>query len=334
MSRQLIGYNDEIVDATFLTANGTRDSHLALATNSSLIRIYSTSQSDARLLEGHNDIVLSLDRSADGSSLASSSKDRSVRIWAPFGDMSSSGSDWGYGCVAICEGHAESVGAIAFSRQSGAEPAPPFLFSGSQDRTIKMWDLSHLSTHADARDNNGDASPTHCKSLFTLKAHEKDINSLDCSPNNRLLASGSQDRTAKIYEIEYSSGSRRGSLKVLGLCKGHKRGVWSVRFGKTERVLATGSGDKTVKLWSLDDFSCVKTFEGHTNSVLRVDFLNMGMQLVSSGSDGLVKLWNIREEECVTTMDNHEDKVRRNLSIFNDITKPLSIGVGSYYQFR
>ena len=74
-------------------------------------------------------------------------------------------------------------------------------------------------------------------------------------------------------------------------------------------MLATGSGDKTVKLWSLDDFSCLKTFEGHTNSVVRVDFINAGMQMVSAASDGLVKVWNVREEGCMATMDNHEDKV-------------------------
>jgi U3 small nucleolar RNA-associated protein 13 len=145
---------------------------------------------------------------------------------------------------------------------------------------------------------------------MTLKAHEKDINSLDVSPNDKLLVSGSQDRTARVYEIDYSSGKTiRGELKLLGICKGHKRGIWTVRFGRTERVLATGSGDKTIKLWSLDDFTCVKTFEGHTNSVLRIDFINMGMQLVSAASDGLVKVWNVKEEECITTMDNHEDKV-------------------------
>jgi U3 small nucleolar RNA-associated protein 13 len=64
-----------------------------------------------------------------------------------------------------------------------------------------------------------------------------------------------------------------------------------------------------VKLWSLDDYSCVKTFEGHSNSVLKVDFFNSGMQIVSAASDGLVKVWNVREEECVATMDNHDDKV-------------------------
>lgn len=321
LTRQLIGYNDEIVDATFLSPNRAsshgkatqHDSHLALATNSSLIRLYSTSSFDTRLLEGHTDIVLALDRGGDGHLLASGGKDRSARLWAPFvSTPNRNTADWGYGCVGICEGHAESVGAIALSREvsDGSETYPRFLFTGSQDRTIKMWDLTGVSPIWPGED----AEVIRCKSLTTQKAHEKDINALDVSPNDRLLVSGSQDRTAKIYAIEYVTGAAgktaRGELKLVGTCKGHKRGVWAVRFGRTERVLATGSGDKTVKLWSLDDFSCLKTFEGHTNSVLRVDFINMGMQLVSSGSDGLVKLWNIREEECVVTMDNHEDKVR------------------------
>lgn len=184
---------------------------------------------------------------------------------------------------------------------------PRFLFTGSQDRTIKMWDISGVPSTS--TDTSG--PPVKCKSLATLKAHDKDINALDVAPNDRFLASGSQDKTAKVYEIEYirSGAGVRGQLRLLGTCKGHKRGVWTVRFGRAERVLATGSGDRTVRLWSLDDFACVKTFEGHTNSVLRVDFVNAGMQMVSAASDGLVKLWNVREEEYVATMDGHEDKV-------------------------
>lgn len=315
LSRQLIGYNDEIVDASFLsyptsTTDATlqRDSHVALATNSSLIRVYSTQNLDARLLEGHSEIVLALDHSADGSLLASGSKDKTARIWAPISaEADKTGSSWGYGCVGICEGHAESVGAVALAR--GTDKGAKFLFTGSQDRTIKMWDLSQVPE----RFTTGSEGAAHCKSLTTHKAHEKDINSLDVAPNDRFLVSGSQDRTAKVFEIVYivgAGGAVRGELKLIGTCKGHKRGVWTVRFGRAERVLATGSGDKTVKLWSLDDYSCLRTFEGHTNSVLRVDFLNAGLQLISTGSDGLAKLWNVREEECVATLDNHEDKVR------------------------
>ncbi|KAF7791219.1 hypothetical protein EIP86_002233 [Pleurotus ostreatoroseus] len=344
LARQLVGFNDEIVDAAFLSPllpplssshaspstpaqpqpqPADVDTHVALATNSSLIRVYARGALDARLLAGHTDIVLCLDRGAQGRLLASGSKDRAARIWAPVrraaadSDANSDSDPTSrpdadsvpaWGCVAVCEGHAESVGAVALAR-ADADAAPPrFLFTGSQDRTIKMWDLSSVPQTAVP----GDA-PVKCKSLTTHRAHEKDINALDVAPHDRLLVSGSQDRTAKVWAVEYSSagagGVVRGELRLLGTCRGHKRGVWSVRFGRAERVLATGSGDRTVRLWSLEDFSCVKTFEGHANSVLRVDFVNAGMQMVSAASDGLVKLWNVRTEECMATMDGHEDKV-------------------------
>ena len=292
--RQLVGFNDEIIDAVLLNSTQSSD-HVALATNSSLIRIYSTKSFDARLLAGHRDIVLSLAANSSRRMLASGAKDNSARLWIP------QDSELAWACVATCEGHAESVGAVVFER----EDVPRFLFTGSQDRTIKVWDLSSVQTEAPAT-----SAPVRCKSVSTTRAHEKDINALDSSPGGALLASGSQDKTAKVWAVDRSSGM----LKLRGTCKGHKRGVWSVRFARGTRTLATGSGDRTVRLWRLDNFSCLKVFEGHANSVLRVDWLGGETdgygQVVSAAADGLVKVWDSRTEECVATLDGHEDKAR------------------------
>lgn len=185
-------------------------------------------------------MVLCLDKSPDYSLLASGSKDNTARVWAP-----STEGKWQ--CMAICEGHAESIGAVALSRKSSS---PKFLVTASQDRTLKLWDLTSATPGTTSKP----------KSLGTIRAHEKDINSLDISPNDRFLASGSQDKLVKIYAIDFdeNKAGATGALKPLGTCKGHRRGVWTVRFSKTDRVVASGAADRTVKLWSLDDYTCLK----------------------------------------------------------------------------
>ncbi|PFX26688.1 Transducin beta-like protein 3 [Stylophora pistillata] len=143
-------------------------------------------------------------------------------------------------------------------------------------------------------------SPIKLSVKLTEKAHDKGINSVAISPNDKLLATGSQDKTAKIWMI--SNGS------LLGTVRGHKKGIWCVRFSPVDQCLATSSADSTIKIWALSDFTCVKTLEGHTSSVLKICFLTRGMQIVSSGSEGLLKLWTIKTNECVKTFDQHVDK--------------------------
>ncbi|WFD00879.1 U3 small nucleolar RNA-associated protein 13 [Malassezia yamatoensis] len=314
--RQMVGYNDEIVDLAVLQ----RDDKplLAVASNNSLIRIYcmDADNHDVMLLPGHHDMVLSLDTCNNHQLLASASKDRTVRIWAPTGTR-----DWR--TIAVCEGHAESIGCVKFPHK---HEAASFLVTASQDRTVKIWDLSQLNRNA--------PEPLHPSSLLTLRIHDKDINAVDLAPNDALLLSASQDRTAKVFRLEYTAASKSNqfrasaSLRPLATCRGHKRGVWSCEFSPAEQAFATGSGDQTVRLWSLKDYSCVRVFEGHTGSVLRVSFLPLGMQLASSASDGLVKIWNVKDEECATTIDAAEDKIWT-LAMHATDTKPLQVITGA-----
>ncbi|KAJ6693735.1 hypothetical protein OIU85_004506 [Salix viminalis] len=167
-------------------------------------------------------------------------------------------------CIGVGTGHMGGVGAVAFSKKW-----KNFFVSGSSDRTIK--------------------------------AHDKDINSLAIAPNDSLVCSGSQDRTACVWRLP--------DLVSVVVLKGHKRGIWSVEFSPVDQCVITASGDKTIKIWAITDGSCLKTFEGHTSSVLRASFLTRGSQFVSCGADGLVKLWTVKTNECTATYDKHEDKV-------------------------
>lgn len=338
LERQLIGNNDEVTDLRFLTASHTAPltnndpstseiknkkelddpTHLAVSTNSEHIRIF-----DARtlnciaILSGHTDIVLCIDALRDHMSgntlLASGSKDTTVRLWNAFSGR----------CLAVGDGHVGAVSAVAFSRKGEG-----FLVSGGADKLLKVWRYDAAWTTAaaaavgdtdtDIEFTNGDTSDAlqgqkrkklektqekrgALKVAAAVAAHDKDINAVAVAPNDSIVATASQDRTIKIWNLP--------NLVLSKTLKGHKRGVWSVAFSPVDQALASSSGDKTIRLWALRDGTCLRTFEGHLASVLRVDFISTGAQLLSAGGDGLMKLWSPKTSECINTFDAADDKI-------------------------
>ncbi|KAK9978161.1 hypothetical protein ABG768_019927 [Culter alburnus] len=280
IQQQFVGYNDDILDVKFL---GKDDTHIVVATNSSQLKVFELATNSCQILHGHTDTILSIDVFCKGSMFASCAKDKSLRLWKM--DQTSGLVH----CVARGSGHSNAVGSIACSRLKKV-----FLVSGSQDCTIKVWEVPDPPPALGCE-------PGLMTARITEKAHDKDVNSLTISPNDKLLASGSQDRTAKLWSL--------ADMSLLGVFRGHSRGIWCIQFSPVDQILATASADGSIKIWGLQDFSCLKTFEGHDASVLKIIFVSRGTQLVSGGSDGLLKLWTIKTNECVKTFDAHQDKV-------------------------
>lgn len=76
---QFVGYNDDVLDMAFF---GDGDSHLAVATNSELVKVFETSTWNCQILSGHTDIVLCVGVGMNGALLATGSKvDSSLYIY-------------------------------------------------------------------------------------------------------------------------------------------------------------------------------------------------------------------------------------------------------------
>ncbi|KAF4792020.1 Transducin beta-like protein 3 [Turdus rufiventris] len=233
LRKQLAGYNEEVLDVKFL---GPGDSHIVVATNSPQLKVFELATSHCQILYGHTETILALDVFRKGLMFVTCAKDRSIRVWR----MGRAGR---VSCVGLGLGHAHGVGAVSCSRLKES-----FVVTSSQDCTIKIWNIPESLTSKAKAALISSPEPLHAR--VTERGHNKDINSVAVSPNDKLLATGSQDRLAKLWSCSDCS--------LLGVFSGHKRGIWCVQFSPVDQVLATSSADGTLKLWGLRDFSCLK----------------------------------------------------------------------------
>lgn len=206
--KQFIGDHGEILDVKFCTAD---ESLLAVATNNQFVKIYDLNTWDCKLLKGHDDLILSLsvyvDKDKSVSYLASSAKDSRILIWRisrqDHDDNDETKpkasphrlNEYTFEQVYACHGHTQDVGALCFSKLGFN-----FLVSGSIDTTIKLWTIKiePKKTPTNVKQDQHVDADFKVTVLFTVKAHEKDINSVCVSPNDKLIASGSSDKTVKV----------------------------------------------------------------------------------------------------------------------------------------
>jgi len=134
--------------------------------------------------------------------------------------------------------------------------------------------------------------------LVFNSVHSMGIEAIAYSPDGAYLASGSSDKTIKIWEVETG--------RLLRTLTGHTDDVYSVSYSPDGKYLASGSDDKTVKLWEVATGECVKTLSGHTDIVRSVSFAPNGKYFASNSDDETIKVWEVATGNCVKTLIGSE----------------------------
>ncbi|MFM6748888.1 MAG: protein kinase domain-containing protein [Dolichospermum sp.] len=140
------------------------------------------------------------------------------------------------------------------------------------------------------------------KLLQTLTGHSDWVWSVAYSPDGQTLASGSVDKTIKLWNV------KTGNL--LQTLTGHSNSVRSVAYSPDGQTLASGSDDKTIKLWDVKTGKLLQTLEGHSDWVYSVAYSPDGQTVASGSVDKTIKLWNVNTGKLLQTLEGHSSSVR------------------------
>jgi class 3 adenylate cyclase len=136
----------------------------------------------------------------------------------------------------------------------------------------------------------------------TLCGHTDATISLAFAPDGRTLATGSNDRTVKLWEI--------ATRRELGLLLGHADHVHTVRFSPDGKLLAAGGSDTTVRVWEIASGQSIACLQGHEAAVWPVEFSPDGEILASGSYDTTLRLWDVGSQRVMAILAGHQGAVR------------------------
>ncbi|WP_372368424.1 tetratricopeptide repeat protein [Candidatus Uabimicrobium sp. HlEnr_7] len=269
------------------------------------------------VFEGHKGEVTDIQIVANTSTLISTSKDKTIRVWdieskeclrileghddwirfltlSPDGTRLFSCSDdwnvraWNFDsgqCEYILEGHTMPVLHVSTS------PSHRFLFSTSRDRTIKIWDYQ-----------NG-------KLLSTLEGHEDWVNHFIPTPDGNKAISSSLDGDIRIWNVL--------GWRCTNTLKGHEGWIEFLYLIQDGRKIISGSSDNTIKVWNFAEGTEEKSIS--TNTALTDMILTKDeTKVIAATKDNTIRVWDLNSGECLKIIRGQNSITAKLALIHND----------------
>jgi hypothetical protein len=119
-----------------------------------------------------------------------------------------------------------------------------------------------------------------------LSGHGQPVWSVAFSPDGKLVATGSADRSVRLWDA--------ATLQPVARLLGHEHGIASVAFSPDGRFLASSSSDRSVRLWDARTSQQRACFQSPEDYAWRVAWAPSGAFLVSTHHRDIVRLWDAR----------------------------------------
>ncbi|KAG8830758.1 hypothetical protein FRC18_007636 [Serendipita sp. 400] len=289
---KLVGYMGGVIYVAFSGDN----QRIVSGSEDGVVQIWSVLDGKEEMkLVGHTGSVTSVTYSNDSLRVASSSSDRTVQIWSVEPGLEETRplnvSQYGVQSLALSNYDQRLFYASTYRRiqvrsvQDGKEEDSLIMRRDHANTVAISNDGKKVATVASGkilRIYSNDPSRTHPLEK-TMKGHEDIILSVAFSPVRMKVASGSRDKTIRIWNMRTGEEEER--------LEGHTDAVCSVAFSTDGSKVASGSSDHTIRIWYIKA-GRVTTLRGHTDAVSVVAFSPDNQKVVSGSHDKAVRIWN------------------------------------------